>query len=334
MGYDRLAHSLGPPKMGPRQLRRLAALLAMFVFSVVALDQFGIFLKLGETFSLDPGYDYPMRGDQFDDMLPVNHIYDSLEYRIHNNTSCKNDFRLTIFVKSALAHRSRRNVIRRTWGKKRFSNTNMATFFMIARGSEESDLVVENEKHKDIIQVDFIDAYYNNTLKTMASMRWASQFCRKTQYFLFIDDDYYLSVKNLLRYIDVFEAESGGALYAGELFPNAAPMRHRFSKWFISLRDYAFSRYPPYITAGAILLNQEALQKVYTASKFTRHFKFDDIFVGICARKARVQPTHSEFIQMWPQYGNLNLRDVIAAHGFVDSALEELWNEAYKNKYA
>ena len=318
--------------MGPRQLRRLLAIPALFVFSVLALDQFGIFLKLGETFSPDPGYDYPMRGDQFDDMLPVNHIYDSLEYRIHNNTSCKSDSRLAIFVKSALSHRSRRNVIRRTWGRKRFSNTKMTTFFMTARGSEESDLIVENEKHKDIVQADFVENYYNNTLKTMAAFRWASQFCRRTQYFLFIDDDYYLSVKNLLRYIDVFEAESGGTLYAGHLFPSSAPMRYRFSKWFISLREYPFSRYPAYITAGAILLNQETLQKMYTASKFTKHFKFDDIFVGLCARKARVQPTHSEFIQMWPQGGDM--KDVIAAHGFADSELEEVWMDAYKNRYA
>ena len=318
--------------MGPRQLRRLLAILAMFVFSVLALDQFGVFLKLGETWSQDPGYDYPMRGDQFDDLLPVNHIYDSLEYRIHNNTSCMSDLRLAIFVKSSLNHRSRRNVIRRTWGRKRFSNTKMTTFFTIGRGAEDSDLIVENEKHKDIIQVDYVDNYYNNTLKMMASLRWANQFCRKTQYFLFIDDDYYLSVKNLLRYIDVFEAESGGPLYAGTMFPNSTPKRHRFSKWFISLREYPFSRYPPYITAGAILLNQDSLQKIYTASKFTKHFKFDDIFVGLCARKARVKPTHSEFIQMWPEGGDM--KDVIAAHGFVDSELEELWRTAYKNRYA
>ncbi|OQR71533.1 putative hydroxyacid-oxoacid transhydrogenase [Tropilaelaps mercedesae] len=294
-------------KFTPRQFRRLLGVATVFFFSVVTLDQLGVFLKLGEERSLDPGYDYPLRGDQFDDLLPMNHIYDSLEYRIHNNTGCKQRLRLAIFVKTALAHRSRRNVIRRT------------------------DLIVENEKHRDIIQVDFVDGYYNNTLKTMSALRWATQYCRNTQYFLLIDDDYYLSVKNLLRYIAVYEAESSGALYVGTLFPNATPMRHRFSRWFVSLREYPYSRYPAYVTAGAVLLNREAAQKVYSASKFTKHFVFDDIFVAICARKARVEPRHSEFFQMWRTE---DMQDMIAVHGYVDSDLEEVWMAAYQKGYA
>ncbi|XP_022658057.1 beta-1,3-galactosyltransferase brn-like [Varroa jacobsoni] len=331
MGYDRSGHPFGHPKLTPRQFRRLLCIAALFLLSVLTLDQLGVFLKLGEEHSLDPGYDYPLRGDQFDDLLPVNHVYDSLDYQIHSNTGCKQRLRLAIFVKSALPHRSRRNVIRRTWGRRRFSNVDTKTFFVIGRGAEDSDLIVENEKHQDIIQADFVDNYYNNTLKTMTSLRWATQYCRNTQYFLLIDDDYYLSIKNLLRYINIYEAESGGALFVGMLFPNSAPIRHRFSKWFVSLRDYPYSRYSAYITAGAMLFNQDAAQKIYSASKFSKHFVFDDIFVGICARKARIQPKHSDFFQMWRAD---DLRDMIAVHGYADSELEEAWTASYQKGYA
>lgn len=319
--------------MSTRQLRRLLGVILLFFASVFALDQLGVFLKLAEVHTVDPGYDYPMRGDQFDDMLPINHLYDSLEYRIHDNQSCKDKLRLVIFVKSSLGHRSRRNVIRRTWGRtNRFSDVGMKIFFMIGRGSEDSDLIVENEKHQDIIQAEFVDNYYNNTLKTMASIRWASQYCKGSSYVLLIDDDYYLSVKNLLRFIGVFEAESGGSMYAGTLFPGSSPMRHRFSKWFVSLQDYPFAKYPAYITAGAILLNADGLQKIYTASKFTKHFIFDDIFVGICARKARVEPRHSDFFKMWRT--TVKIDDLIAVHGFAETELEEIWDTAYKQRYA
>lgn len=324
-------YTAGRPKFTPRQLRRLIGIVAVFVSSVMVLDQLGVFLKIGEDHSRDPGYEYPLRGDQFDDFLPVNHRYDSLEFRIHNNSACKERLRVAIFVKSALPHRSRRNIIRRTWGKQRFSNVAMKTFFMIGQGAEDSDLIVENEKHGDIIQVGFVDNYYNNTLKTMSSLRWATQYCRNTQYFLLIDDDYYLSMKNLLRYIAVFEAESGGSLFAGTLFASSPPMRHRFSRWFVSLRDYPYSRYPAYITAGAMLFNADAAQKIYGASKFTKHFVFDDVFLGICARKARVTPKHSDFFQMWKP---AEMSDMIAVHGFADSSLEREWNANYRKGFA
>ena len=142
-------------------------------------------------------------------------------------------------VKSAVGHRSWRNVIRRTWGRRRLGNVVFPNLFMIGRGTEDSDLVCGERKHQTSSRRTLLSSYYNNTLKTMASLRWGTQYCRNAQYLLLIDDDYYLSVKNLLRYINVYEAESDGPLFAGTLFPGSAPMRHRFSKWFVSLRDYS-----------------------------------------------------------------------------------------------
>ena len=59
----------------------------------------------------------------------------------------------------------------------------------------------EHGKHKDIIQGDFTDAYFNNTIKTLMSLQWAYKYCDNSRYYLFVDDDYYVSNKNLLLFL-------------------------------------------------------------------------------------------------------------------------------------
>lgn len=60
---------------------------------------------------------------------------------------------------------------------------------------------MESAKYGDIIQATFIDSYYNNTYKTMSGMRWLVEQCKNFRYAFFADDDMYVSVKNLLKFL-------------------------------------------------------------------------------------------------------------------------------------
>ena len=62
-------------------------------------------------------------------------------------------------------------------------------------------IMKENSKYNDLIQVDVIDNYYNISFKTLMGLRWAYENCINGKYFLFIDNDYYLSVNNLLLFL-------------------------------------------------------------------------------------------------------------------------------------
>ena len=52
-----------------------------------------------------------------------------------------------------------------------------------------------------MFQGDFIDSYYNNTIKTMMGLRWASEQCPAAKFYLYVDDDYYISTRNVLRFL-------------------------------------------------------------------------------------------------------------------------------------
>ena len=52
-----------------------------------------------------------------------------------------------------------------------------------------------------MFQFTFIDEYFNNTLKTINGMRWCKENCIRSKFFLFVDDDFYVSVKNILLFL-------------------------------------------------------------------------------------------------------------------------------------
>jgi beta-1,3-galactosyltransferase / beta-1,3-N-acetylglucosaminyltransferase len=59
-------------------------------------------------------------------------------------------------------------------------------------------------------------------------------------------------------------------LYAGFVFPYSSPMRHLISKWYISLNDYPYHKFPAYVSAGCYILSKRSAQKLYLASKLTK----------------------------------------------------------------
>jgi hypothetical protein len=339
--------------MFPRN-RRLYVKLFRFscclVLVLFLLNYFGLFLHAFEK-SFDKEFKYPFDGDVLGncyqirkglqpDIQPINN--QSYSYRHNNENKCKDELQndlmphLLIIVKSKNDHFERRNAIRNSWGyEKRFSDVLIKTVFSLGidkatHGGKLSDIQklvdLEAEKYQDIIQFNFIDAYFNNTLKTVSGMRWCKENCIRSKFYLFVDDDFYVSIKNILaflrnplnypEYLEEYkeqlrklnlrklheakvnessdtisnnknngieivtrnllnlnmELPPAAKLFAGFVF-NSSPHRHKSSKWYVTLDEYAFDRWPTYVTAGVFLLSREALQEMYCASLYTQHFR-------------------------------------------------------------
>nr|CAD7574009.1 unnamed protein product [Timema californicum] len=117
-------------------------------------------------------------------------------------------------------------------------------------------------------------------------------------------------------------------LFAGFVFVSA-PHRHRSSKWYVRLSEYPYHMWPPYVTAGAYILSHDALVDMYYGSLYTQHFRFDDIYLGLVAKKVDLEPFHCpEFYFYKKEYNVYSYRYVIASHGFSDpDELLRIWNE-------
>ena len=307
-------------------------------------------------------------------------------FLIENANKCRNkagefdDVRLLILIKSALANRKQRDLIRKSWSdERRFSDVRLRTLFSVGSCEAQSDEAIakldikqtkqscqdliddENELNGDLIQIDFIDSYYNNTIKTMNGIKWVVKHCPTAEFVLLIDDDYYLSVKNLLRHLRWLNYGDDEKrkimkqmtymksnyekslinemkpkfdpyaehLYAGWVFNSSVPCRYRLSKWFINLDEYPFSRWPSYVTAGFVLLSNRSFKSIYFASLYTKPFRFDDIYLSILTRKVDIQPLHNSNVYFYKRdYSDdgLEYMNTIGSHGFKNgNEMLNLW---------
>lgn len=130
------------------------------------------------------------------------------------------------------------------------------------------------------------------------------------------------------RQVFDFELPDSVRLFAGYVFVSS-PHRHKSSKWYVSLKEYPYHLWPPYVTAGAFILSKQALTDMYYASMYTKHFRFDDIFLGLVAKKADIEPFHCEEFHFYKKdYTKYNYKYVITSHGYDDpDELLRVWNE-------
>lgn len=259
---------------------------------------------------------------------PINDLH--ILFLIKPKEKCITQQRLVILIKSHPKNLHRRNAIRLSWGiEDRFIKR---IFLFGENDTYKKKIQIEALEHNDVIQGNFTDSYFNNTLKTMLGFQWAVKFCSNSDFYLFVDDDYYVNTKNVLEFINnplgYPDNKTNGSLiiepfYAGFVF-NSSPLRYKFSKWYVSLREYPYNKWPPYVTAGAYIVSQNTLLNIFYGSFYTKPFRFDDIYLGLIAYKLSIKPIHSDYFVFYKKHFVNNYKNVIASHGFQD--IDEMLN--------
>lgn len=339
------------------------------VITIILLIYFGAFTHLFEL-SYESNFKYPLNGNIADCAIALaaqrrlQHcdIINSYNYTflIDNSKRCvrpdNGTIKLVIIIKSAIKHFDRRQAIRNTWGyEDRFYDVGLKRIFLLGVTTNITalrEIRNEHEEFDDIVQADFMDTYYNNTIKTMMGFKWATLYC-KAKFYLFSDDDMYISVKNVLRFIrnpteypqyleptkDIevskylnkitnYDLPDNVKLLSGFVLAGAAPHRHQCSKWYVSLDEYPYNRWPPYVSAGSYIVSRKVLKLMHYGSYFTQHFRFDDIYVALLAKKLNIEPFHCpEFYVFKKLYNKTNYKYVLSTHGFKPDELINVWNE-------
>ncbi|CAN7999440.1 unnamed protein product, partial [Ixodes hexagonus] len=318
---------------------RTIAALANFGLLFFILYKAGILANLLETpyssFSYHPDVDAVEILRSFEEgqepAYKIVNPYERYAFRIRNELRCttshdaRANMTLPLVIKSALNHYTRRDVIRQTWGQEdRFPGVVIKPVFMVGMNSKDpsvqSSIDAEQAIYGDLVQAEFEDVYFNNTFKTMLSFRWVLEHCPESdpQWFLFADDDYYVSTKNLIEFV---RGRNGSSerLWTGLVFDTQRPERHHWGKWYLPLSEYPYSRFPPYVNAGAYVLSRRMLVDLYRVARFTPQFRFDDVFLGILAKKMGTRPRHSDqFRYRSEPKTERDFVGLVAAHGFHD----------------
>lgn len=303
--------------------------------------------------------------------------FEIFEYLIDVEQSCQrqwsqsNLITIIIIVKSAVTNFDKRSAIRQTWYLNRTVDDliQFKTVFTVGSCKESAAVPItsrirldndplvdsctssiheEASHYGDIVQSSAIDDYYNNTLKTVMTLRWVVERCQ-SDFLLYIDDDYVFEVENFVEFlkkqasmesintgsissdrsslsindsskgidheldfkpepspnrsddnyivsgtINNLRALSDQFLYTGYLRNYVRPMRALFTKWYVPRSVYPYSRYPPFITGGLVLMSSKSVRQFYLSTYFTPSFIYDDVYIGMSAYKLGYLPEHHE----------------------------------------
>lgn len=228
--------------------------------------------------------------------LDMDPLKANLSYTVSSAATCSDqEIFLLVLVFSSPENRTRRNVIRQTWGNETDAR-GYAVLTLFALGKPASvttqlEINEESQKHRDIIEGSFIDSPKMQTQKMLMSVEWTVTFCPQARYILKTDEDMFVGIPSLAEYlISLTQLED---IYIGRVIHQGVPCRDPGSPGFVPIHQYSEEFYPDYCDGSTFVMSQDVARKVYVAAKEVPVSVPPDIFVGICAKKAGITPIHS-----------------------------------------
>ncbi|XP_062831189.1 beta-1,3-galactosyltransferase 5 [Anolis carolinensis] len=199
---------------------------------------------------------------------------------------------LVILVTSRLGQMEAWMAVRNTWGKERvIAGKRIVTYFLLGNNSRPYDqigIITENILYKDIIQKDFMDTYYNLTLKTLMGLEWIHKFCPQSTFVMKTDCDMFVNTYYLTELL--LKRNSTTKLFTGAINMHGNPIRDVNSKWYVSKEEYPGENYPPFSSGTGYVLSIDVARAVYVVSKKIPFLKLEDVFVGLCLAELKIQP--------------------------------------------
>lgn len=234
------------------------------------------------------------------DVIPINaHPF---KY-IHSPSECDfepttDSFNLVFLVKSSVRNFPIRDSIRKTWGNVT-DIKNVKVMFLIAyQETAQADIDKEASLSSDIIQENFIDAYKNNTLKTIMGFNWAVEKCSQSDVLFFVDDDHLVHIRNVMAYLRTFNRIQMKKLYAGFRIEKPEVDRRDGSPWGMSNYDFSHILWPAYLRGGAFVISSEIAHRYVIGFPFVKLLSVDDSYLGIVADKLGILPQHEHRFKM------------------------------------
>lgn len=200
---------------------------------------------------------------------------------------------LQVFIHSSPNHFMHRRLIRESWGSVScYRNLSMNVIFVIGlSGLSVINVKVQEEasRHSDILWADFIDSYWNLTLKHIFAHRWIIENCTKAKFVLKVDDDIFVDIFQVIGLIIEEYSKNPRNLLACSI--SAPVLARRSGKWELSLEEYPFRTLPAFCAGAAYLASIDVIRSWSVVLGEVPRMRIDDVFVtGILRDAIRVSP--------------------------------------------
>nr|XP_046248499.1 UDP-GlcNAc:betaGal beta-1,3-N-acetylglucosaminyltransferase 7 [Scatophagus argus] len=260
---------------------------------------------------------------------------------LNHPEKCTGDIYLLMVIKSVATQHDRREVIRKTWGKEQVvDGKRIKTLFLLGKPSNEAERVnhqklVEYEDHiyGDILQWDFLDSFFNLTLKETHFLKWFHTYCPGVRYIFKGDDDVFVGVDNIFEFLE--SSKHAENLFVGDVIVKAVPIRKKENKYYIPQALYNKTHYPPYAGGGGFLMDGTLARRLHWVADTLELYPIDDVFLGMCLEVLEVTPIKHNAFKTFGLVKNkkskLNrepcfFRSMIVVHKLLPPDLMHMWN--------
>ncbi|XP_068930892.1 beta-1,3-galactosyltransferase 5 [Petaurus breviceps papuanus] len=248
----------------------------------------------------------------------------------------KNPPFLVVMVTSSHNQIKARMAIRETWGRERsVKGKHIITCFLLGiTNSKDDDAVTqESQQYRDIIQKDFLDVYFNLTLKTMMGIEWIHHFCPQSDFVMKTDSDVFVNVYYLTDLL--IRKNRTNRFFTGFLKMNEFPIRKIFNKWYVSYYEYPWKKYPPFCSGTGYVFSSDIASEVYNVSDKVPFIKLEDVFMGLCLAELKIdlEELHSEqtFFPDGLKFSTCRFKKIVTCHFVKPAKLLKYWKALEKS---
>lgn len=238
---------------------------------------------------------------------------------------------LVLLVTSSHEQLLARMAIRNTWGREQVvRGKRINTFFLLGTSPKQDMARVvaqESQRHRDIIQKDFVDAYFNLTLKTMMGIEWIHHFCPQAAFVMKTDSDMFVNVHYLTELL--LKKNRTTRFFTGYLKMNEFPIRARSNKWFVSKYEYPWDKYPPFCSGTGYVFSGDVASQVYNVSESVPFIKLEDVFMGLCLAKLKIRleelDSKQTFFPNGLSFSTCRFKKIVACHFIRPREMVNYW---------
>lgn len=240
-----------------------------------------------------------------------------------------------IFVHTAAAtngkYFQRRQVIRRTWAREA-TKYKMRVLFVMGVPRDlaiERSLKAEADLNHDLLQFNFIEDYYNLTLKAVSLLKWSYRHCGKSPYMVKTDDDVVLNMPMLYQLVRQRKIPSG---LTGLVMTTPAN-REVGHKWHMPHHLYPKNSYE-FLAGFSYLLSMDKL-KSFLKTIITYPgpiLDIDDLFLtGIVADYGKIKRNNSFRFKFFCGTDVCTMETSLAMHACPSAKNSEYMYRFWKN---
>ncbi|XP_052466992.1 beta-1,3-galactosyltransferase 2-like [Carassius gibelio] len=239
-----------------------------------------------------------------------------------------------------------RDAIRKTWANESVAwGLGIIRLFFIGvnqdtqrNGSKlQHTIEEESDRYHDIIQQDYRDTYNNLTLKTLMGMYWITKYCPEAKYVMKTDSDMFVNTEYLMEKILKPKGQQTQKYFTGLHMTGFFPNRNNESKWYMPLELFPGRQYPTFCSGTGYVFSGDVAQRIYVASLTIPRLHLEDVYVGICLAKLKIEPEpppNEHLFNHWQvPYSSCTYSNLITSHGFGPNELIQYWQHLQSNKH-